>query len=124
MLRWDSTERYDVYISPYFLSDLFDERLWLPRKTRRKRQLQQHALLPRRYLEAESRADQRAPKIGTALERLEKLREYSPPHEGLVQLRKAISMLEFIIQNESIESVKISYEDKIKELRGRLKNRE
>jgi hypothetical protein len=33
-------------------------------------------------------------------------------------------MLEFIIQNESIESVKLSYEDKIKELKGRLKNRE
>jgi hypothetical protein len=33
-------------------------------------------------------------------------------------------MLEFIIQNESIESVRASYEDKIKELRGRLKNRE
>lgn len=33
-------------------------------------------------------------------------------------------MLEFIIQNESIESVKVSYEDKIKELKGRLKNRE
>lgn len=43
---------------------------------------------------------------------------------GLIQLRKGISMLEFIIQNESIESVKLSYEDKIKELRGRLKNRE
>jgi hypothetical protein len=43
---------------------------------------------------------------------------------GLIQLRKAISMLEFIIQNESIESVKISYEEKIKELKGRLKNRE
>jgi hypothetical protein len=33
-------------------------------------------------------------------------------------------MLEFIIQNESIESVKTSYEEKIKELKGRLKNRE
>jgi hypothetical protein len=33
-------------------------------------------------------------------------------------------MLEFIIQNESIESVRTSYEDKLKELRGRLKNRE
>jgi hypothetical protein len=32
-------------------------------------------------------------------------------------------MLEFIIQNESIESVKISYEDKLKDFRGRLKNR-
>lgn len=42
---------------------------------------------------------------------------------GLVQLRKAISILEFIIQNESIESVKKSYEDKMKELKGRLKNR-
>lgn len=43
---------------------------------------------------------------------------------GLVQLRKAISTLEFIIQNESIESVKTEYEGKLKELKNRLKNRE
>lgn len=41
----------------------------------------------------------------------------------MVQLRKAISMLEFIVQNESIEQVKAGYEGKLKELRGRLKNR-
>lgn len=43
---------------------------------------------------------------------------------GLVQLRKAISILEFIIPNESIESVKEAYTDKLKELKQRLKNRE
>ena len=39
---------------------------------------------------------------------------------GLVQLRKAISTLEFIIQNESIESVKTEYEGKLKELSALL----
>ncbi len=33
-------------------------------------------------------------------------------------------MLEFIVENESIEKVKFEYENKLKELRGRLKNRE
>lgn len=33
-------------------------------------------------------------------------------------------MLEFIIDNESIEKVKCEYENKLKELKGRLKNRE
>lgn len=33
-------------------------------------------------------------------------------------------MLEFIVQNESIENVKNSYEEKLKELKGRLKNRQ
>lgn len=42
----------------------------------------------------------------------------------MVQLRKGISMLEFIVDNESIEQVKSGYESKLKELRGRLKNRE
>ena len=41
-----------------------------------------------------------------------------------MQLRKAISTLEFIIQNESIESVKTEYEAKLKELKKRLSNRE
>ena len=31
---------------------------------------------------------------------------------GLIQLRKAIYLLEFIIDNESIESVKSTYQDK------------
>lgn len=31
---------------------------------------------------------------------------------GLVYLRKAIAILDFIVQNESIESVKTSYEAK------------
>ena len=33
-------------------------------------------------------------------------------------------MLEFIVENESIETVKIQYANKLKELQGRLKNRE
>lgn len=33
-------------------------------------------------------------------------------------------MLEFIVENESIESVKTQYSNKLKELQGRLKNRE
>ena len=41
-----------------------------------------------------------------------------------MQLRKAISTLEFIVQNESIESVKTEYDAKLKELKNRLKNRE
>lgn len=43
------------------------------------------------------------------MERWKSLREYLIAHAGLVQLRKAISMLDFIVQNESIESVKGSY---------------
>ena len=42
----------------------------------------------------------------------------------MVQLRKAISILEFIIPNESIESVKVTYTEKLGELKQRLKNRE
>ena len=43
---------------------------------------------------------------------------------GLVQLRKAISILDFIIANEAIESVRATYSEKQKELKGRLKDRE
>lgn len=32
-------------------------------------------------------------------------------------------MLEFIVENESIEKVKTEYENKLKELKGRIKNR-
>ena len=59
------------------------------------------------------------------LTRSEKLwNEEGKQEESLVQLRKAISILEFIVANEAIESVKTAYEEKLKELRGRLKDRE
>lgn len=48
------------------------------------------------------------------LKRSEQLWNDDKTEESLVQLRKGISMLEFIIQNEAIESVKASYSDKIK----------
>ena len=58
------------------------------------------------------------------LTRSEKLwNEEGKQEESLVQLRKAISILEFIVANEAIESVKTAYEEKLKELRGRLKDR-
>lgn len=42
----------------------------------------------------------------------------------MVQLRKAINLLDFIISNEAIESVKEAYTNKQKELKKRLEDRE
>jgi len=42
----------------------------------------------------------------------------------LVQLRTAINLLDFIIANEAIESVKVAYTEKQKELKKRLDDRE
>ena len=73
------------------------------------------------------RADTSAKKseLINILTRSEKLwNEEGKQEESLVQLRKAISILEFIVANEAIESVKTAYEEKLKELRGRLKDRE
>ena len=44
--------------------------------------------------------------------------------ESLINLRKAINTIQFIIQNESIDLIKEEYEAKMKELKARLKNRE
>ena len=43
---------------------------------------------------------------------------------GLVLLRKAISILDFIIPNEATEQVQKAYIEKQKELKNRLKDRE
>ena len=43
---------------------------------------------------------------------------------GILQLRKALAIIRFIINNESINDVKQTYVDKEKELKGRLANRE
>jgi hypothetical protein len=43
---------------------------------------------------------------------------------GILQLRKALALIRFIINNESIYDVKQTYVDKEKELKGRLANRE
>ena len=43
---------------------------------------------------------------------------------GMVYLRKGITLLDFIIENETIEKVKEAYIDKSNELKGRLKQRE
>ena len=65
-----------------------------------------------------------SPELINILTRSEKLwNEEGKQEESLVQLRKAISILEFIVANEAIESVKTAYEEKLKELRGRLKDR-
>lgn len=50
--------------------------------------------------------------------------KYIYSHSGLVQLRKAINLLDFIISNEAIESVKEAYTNKQKELKKRLEDRE
>lgn len=42
---------------------------------------------------------------------------------GLVLLRKAITMLDFIIANEATEQVQKAYIEKQKELKNRLKDR-
>lgn len=73
------------------------------------------------------RADTSAKKseLISILTRSEKLwNEEGKQEESLVQLRKAISILEFIVANEAVESVKKAYEEKEKELKGRLKDRE
>jgi hypothetical protein len=57
------------------------------------------------------------------LRRSELLWNKDQKQESLVLLRKAITILTFIITNESIEAVKIAYQDKQKELKLRLKNR-
>jgi SpoVK/Ycf46/Vps4 family AAA+-type ATPase len=44
--------------------------------------------------------------------------------ESLIHLRKAIATIEFVIQNESIEAIRVEYEIKLKELRGRLQSRQ
>jgi vacuolar protein-sorting-associated protein 4 len=44
--------------------------------------------------------------------------------DSLIQLKKAIDLLKFIVANETIENVKVAYEEKLKELEGRLAARE
>lgn len=45
-------------------------------------------------------------------------------YSGLVLLRKAITLLDFIIANEATEEVRNAYTEKQKELKNRLKDRE
>ena len=49
---------------------------------------------------------------GTSKENNKKVSIYTMV--GLVQLRKAITLLDFIVANEAIESVKITYSEKQK----------
>lgn len=58
------------------------------------------------------------------LRRSEQLWNEERTDESLIHLSKAISTIEFVIQNELIESVRTEYEIKLKELRARLKSRE
>jgi hypothetical protein len=57
------------------------------------------------------------------LKKSEQLWNDDRAEESSIQLRKAITTIEFIVQNESIGSIKAEYELKLNELKGRLTSR-